>query len=55
LKKAPGATFELKNRIYDLNVGEAVIFPSKIDHRANPPIDQERWAFTIWYMKSNNK
>lgn len=53
LQTAPGATFELRNRVYDLPTGHAVIFPSKLDHRANAPTEGERWAFTIWYMKPN--
>jgi hypothetical protein len=55
LQTAPDAKFELKNRTYNLETGQAVIFPSKLDHRATAPSEAERWAFTIWYMKSNNK
>lgn len=55
LQPALGATLELRNRVYDLQAGEAVIFPSKLDHKANSPVIGDRWSFTIWYMKPNTE
>lgn len=55
LQPAEGATFELRNRTYNLETGQAVIFPSKLDHRANAPLQGQRWAFTIWYMRPNTE
>ena len=55
LQPAPGAQFELKTRTYELGQGQAVLFPSKYDHRATAPTEQERCAFTIWYMKPNTE
>jgi len=55
LQTAPDAYLELKNRKYELDTGEAVIFYSDYDHRATSPSQGERWSFTIWYMKPNNK
>lgn len=48
LQRAPGAYLESKEHKWDLGVGQAVIFPSNILHRATAPIDGERWAFTTW-------
>lgn len=53
LQTAPAAIFETKLKSYDLRPGEAVIFPSDLDHRACAPTQGERWSFTIWYMKRN--
>lgn len=55
LQKAPNALFETKERSYDLNVGEAVIFPAKDLHRATAPSSGERWAITIWGSGKINK
>ena len=51
LRTAPGAVLETESGTYDLQTGEAVLFPSAIQHRACAPTTGERWSFTIWYMK----
>ena len=53
LQSAPGAVFETELGIYDLAQGEAILFPSAMEHRACAPTQHERWSFTIWYMKRN--
>lgn len=55
LQTAPGATIELRDKLFDLQQGEAVIFYSRSEHKANPPTQGSRWAFTIWYMQPQNK
>lgn len=51
LKSAPGAVFETELGVYDLMPGEAILFPSKLRHRALAPTIGERWSFTVWYMQ----
>jgi hypothetical protein len=51
LQSAPGAIFETEDRVYDLEPGMAVLFPSDKKHRATSPTEGERWSFTVWYMK----
>ncbi len=53
LQSAPGAVFETELGTYDLSAGQAILFPSTLDHRACAPTQGERWSFTIWYMKRN--
>lgn len=53
LQCAQGAIFETRNGSYDLKAGEAIIFPAELEHRACAPIQGERWAFTVWYMRPN--
>jgi predicted 2-oxoglutarate/Fe(II)-dependent dioxygenase YbiX len=53
LQTAPGAVFETEAGEFDLAQGEAVFMPSNQRHRARPPVDGERWSFTVWYMKPN--
>ena len=48
LQRATGAYLESKEHKWDLGVGQAVIFPSNILHRATAPTVGERWAFTTW-------
>jgi len=55
LQAAPEARFETKDRSYELKTGEAIIFPSDMEHRATPPIKGTRWAFTVWAMGQNPK
>jgi hypothetical protein len=53
LQTAPGALFETESREYDLQAGQAVFMPSNMKHRACPPVEGERWSFTVWYMRPN--
>ena len=53
LQCAPGAFFETRRGSYDLAAGEAIVFPSELEHRACAPTAGERWAFTVWYMRPN--
>ena len=53
LKTAENARLEVKDRIYDLDPGEAVVFPSEDLHRATAPLEGERIALTVWYMQPN--
>ena len=53
LQKATGAVFETRNCVYDLDQGEAIIFPADLEHRACAPTQGERWALTVWYMTPN--
>lgn len=48
LREAPGSGFEIKDHSIKLGVGEAVIFPANVIHRATAPTEGERWAFTTW-------
>jgi len=50
LQTAQDARFETRDRVYDLGVGEAVIFPSALEHRATAPSTGTRWSFTVWGM-----
>ena len=51
LRPAPGAVFETESDTYDLQAGQAILFPSSLKHRAHAPTQGERWSFTIWYMR----
>lgn len=53
LQCAAGAVFETRNGSYDLERGQAILFPSELEHRACAPTQGERWAFTVWYMTPN--
>jgi len=53
LQKAASAVFETRNGVYDLDQGEAIIFPADLEHRACAPTHGERWALTVWYMTPN--
>ena len=53
LQKAAGAVFETRNGVYDLDQGEAIIFPADLEHKACAPTQGERWALTVWYMTPN--
>jgi predicted 2-oxoglutarate/Fe(II)-dependent dioxygenase YbiX len=53
LQCAPGAVFETRRGSYDLEQGEAILFPAELEHRACAPTSGERWAFTVWYMRPN--
>jgi len=48
LQTAPGAIFETEKGNFDLGVGEAVIIPAELSHRATAPTSGERWSFTVW-------
>lgn len=54
LQTAPAAVFETEDRQYDLPAGWAVLMPSDRKHRATPPVEGERWSFTVWYMRPNS-
>jgi len=54
LQTAAGAVFETELGEFDLAVGEAVLMPATMRHRACPPVEGERWSFTVWYMKPNS-
>ena len=53
LQSAPGARLELKERQFNLQRGEAVIFKPQDEHRATTPTEGERISFTIWAMALN--
>ncbi len=53
LQRAAGAFFETRNGSYDLEPGEAIVFPAELEHRACAPTAGERWAFTVWFMRPN--
>jgi len=55
LQPAADAVLRVGNRVFDLALGEAVIFPSDTLHRADAPSQGERWALTIWGMKHNKR
>lgn len=48
LQKAKDAFFETKDHSFDLDVGQAVIIPSNVLHRATAPVNGTRWSFTVW-------
>jgi len=48
LQTAPGAIIETRNGNFNLGVGQAVIFPAELKHRATAPTSGERWSFTVW-------
>ena len=53
LKSAPDAIFETKLDRYDLQPGQAILFPGGLEHRACAPTSGERWSLTVWYMRRN--
>lgn len=53
LKTAENARLEVGKNCYDLDPGEAVLFPSEDLHRATAPVKGERIALTVWYMQPN--
>lgn len=56
LQTAPGAHIEFRDSrhtVYNLQPGEAVVFPSELHHRATAPIHGVRYAFTTWAMIRN--
>ena len=48
LQPALGASLQTKEHKWQLNTGEAVIFPANVLHRATAPVEGERWSFTTW-------
>jgi hypothetical protein len=53
LEPAPNAQFQTRDAYYDLRKGEAILFPSTLEHRATAPKQGTRWAFTVWGMQPN--
>ncbi len=53
LQSAPGAKLEIRNKNFDLQKGQAIIFKPQDEHRAISPSDGERISFTIWAMAKN--
>lgn len=51
---ATDTVFETRHRSYTLGPGEAVFFPSDLEHRACAPSQGYRWALTVWYMQPNS-
>ena len=53
LQSAPGARLEIKDKTFDLQKGQAIIFKPQDEHRAVTPQSGERVSFTIWAMAKN--
>lgn len=53
LQPALDAVLRIEHRQFDLKQGQAIIFPSELAHRVDPPSKGERWALTVWAMKKN--
>jgi hypothetical protein len=53
LEPAPNAQFQTRERYYDLEKGQAILFPATLEHRATAPKSGTRWALTVWGMKPN--
>ena len=55
LQIAPDALFETRLGSYDLQTGQAILFPSELEHRACAPSSGERWSLTVWYMRKKHE
>ena len=53
IQSAPGARLEIKNKNFQLERGDAIIFKPQDEHRAVSPTKGERISFTIWAMAKN--
>ena len=53
LEPAPNAQFQTRDNYYNLKKGEAILFPSTLEHRATAPTQGTRWALTVWGMQPN--
>lgn len=51
LKPAKGALLDIEDQTFELAQGQAIFFPSNCLHRARAPLEGDRWAFTVWYMR----